>query len=103
MNGNAIEAVDDLHFDARLLGERQQKVVCPVKELARVGRGKLGLGRAVQVKHVVDSGGKSAKTGLDVFDPAVTFCFKIGVGQESGKEFEAAQRIAYFMREKGGN
>src|SRR5437879_6795468 len=101
MNGDAVEAVDDLHFDARLFGKRQEKVVRPVEKLSGVGRSKLGLGRIVQVKHVVDGGGKRAQTRLNVFDPAVAFRFEVSLGQESGEEFEAAQGIAYFMREQG--
>ncbi len=100
-NGDAIEAVDDLHFDARLFGKREEKVVGPVKKLARVGGGKFGLRRVVQVKHVVDGGGKSAQTRLDVFDPAVAFRFEVGLGQEPGEEFEAAEGIAYFVGEQG--
>ena len=80
MNGNATEAVDDLHFDARLLGQRQQKVIGPVEELASVGRGEIRQRRVVQVKHVVDGGGKRAQTGLDVFNPAVAFGFEISLG-----------------------
>ena len=80
MNGDAMEAVDDLHFDARLLRQRQQKIVGPVEELARVGWGELGLGRVVQVKHVVDGGGKRAQTRLDVLDPAAAFAFEISLG-----------------------
>jgi hypothetical protein len=75
-----MEAVDDLHIDARLLGQRQQKVVGPVEELARIDLCELGLGRVVQVKHVVDGGGKSAQTRLDVLDPALAFGFEISLG-----------------------
>ncbi len=80
MNADATEAVDDLQFDARLLGERQQKIVGPVEELARVGLRELRLGRVVQVKYVVDGNGKSAQTRLDVFDPAAAFAFEIRLG-----------------------
>src|SRR5258708_7346630 len=80
MNGDAIETVDDLHFDARLLGERQQKAVGPVEKLAHVGRGELGLGRVVQVQYVVDGRRKRAQAGLDVFDPAAAFACEIRFG-----------------------
>src|SRR6266849_4305934 len=94
LNGDAIETVDDLHFDARLLGERQQKAVGPVEKLAHVGRGELGLGRVVQVQYVVDGRRKRAQAGLDVFDPAAAFACEIRFSQEAGEEFEAAQGIA---------
>src|ERR1700687_1565611 len=80
MNADATEAVDDLQFDARLLGERQEKIVGPVEELARVGLRELRLGRVVQVKDVVNGNGKSAQTRLDVFDPAAAFAFEIRLG-----------------------
>jgi len=53
------------------------------------------------VKHVVDGGGKGAQARLHVLDPAVTLGFEIRFGQEPGEEFEAAQRIADFMRQQG--
>jgi len=34
-------------------------------------------------------------------DPAAAFAFKIGFGQKSGKKFEAAERVADFVREQG--
>ena len=97
---DATEAVNQLHFDPRLLGERQQKIVGPVEKLAQVGGGEFGLGRVVQVQHVVDGRGKRAQARLDVFDPAVAFAFQIRLGQQSGEEFEAAQGVADFMRQQ---
>ena len=98
--GDATEAVNQLHFDPRLLGQRQQKIVGPVEKLAQVGGGEFGLGRVVQVQHVVDGRRKRAEARLHVFDPGVAFAFQIRLGQESGEEFEAAQRVADFMRQQ---
>ncbi len=68
-NANASETVDDLHFDPGLFGERQEKVVGPVEQLARVGWCELGLRRVVQVQHIVDRSGKRAQTRLQVEFP----------------------------------
>lgn len=97
---DAVEAVDDLHFDPRLLGEGQKKVVGPVEQLSRIGGSEFGLRRVVQVQHIVDGRGQRAQASLDVFDPTAAFAFKVGLGQKSCKKFEAAERVADFVREQ---
>src|SRR5580692_7644270 len=95
-----VETVDDLQFYPRLLGQWQQKVIGPVQQLACVDWSKFGLGSVVQVQHIVDRRRKSTQPSLHMLDPTAALAFKIRFREQSGKKFEAAERVAYFMRQQ---
>jgi hypothetical protein len=83
----------------RLPGQRKEKISRPPKQFSKIDRRALRLRLAVEVQDVVHRGGQGAQSGLHLLDPVTAFHGQLRFREKSGKQFEAAQRIAHFMRQ----
>jgi hypothetical protein len=95
----SMQVVAQTQFDARLPRHRHQESARPVEQLAEVGGPALRRRQAMKVQDIVDGRSQCAQSSLHLLNPLPALRRQPRPSQQSGKQFQTAQRIADFMRQ----
>src|SRR6266851_1853094 len=104
MKQNFSSAIDEPHLHASLPRERPEKINGLAKQPVQMRRYRFRARLAVKLKDVVYRGRERPQSRLNLTDPLAGLrSTRRRIGQQARKQFEAAQRIADFMRQNRGN